>query len=793
MAKFPIAALFSIQVVMSGIGVAVIVALFAVFHEKSVETAAQSSIQASLKYAEELIASPLRAVVPQMQALADTMKATGDLCNDGRTTALQMAPTMHKFLPLLKSQSSLWAVYSTFRMPNVYEGRTPNSTNSQDYPWTDCGCTQPTDPLNHFCTFGYDNSTGRNTSSNNPWWGIVPNLYPQLLPIVVARFPHDTRQQDYAQELMTWSRDKVNGSWRAAPGIFQIPNAVDPKSWLSAQIGYCVPLTFDSRTDLLTSGLCCGMDLPWMVTFLKNMGLAATRAAIIQPENEQIIASSFDLPILRIPNASVQYGEYYNSTNAPDATLRDAIRSAKLAAGGASLTQLKGVAVILGREYLVGARLVELNTTRLMVITVTERAYYFAEGDRVRTQAIIIGVAVFVALTITVVLLVLATTRPLGDVSQRLTRMSRLRPAEDIADLSMISEVASMQKSYNTMNVAITSFTRYVPRDVVKDLMKSGQLCKINFNTFYCSVLFIDIVSFTSICERLTADTLAPLVTLYFEQMSSIVLRHDGLIDKFIGDCIMAIWGAPHTIPNHEVRAALCALNLRRETQVEPLRGAFDNAGEFCDARIGVNSGNVLGGNMGSAERMNYTVIGDAVNLSARLEAGNKHFGTRILIAEATASALQGVCATRLIFPLRVVGKEEPVNVYELVGMLPDARDDAVADSERPQSSQSTATTGSNDDVHDHFALREMIRSAKATCTISKAKSHAVGGYTQAVHTYCERRFADAIRLLDTVGREDPDVSGHAGEQLRSLCEKYIATPPSDEEFARGVFKAESK
>jgi class 3 adenylate cyclase len=283
--------------------------------------------------------------------------------------------------------------------------------------------------------------------------------------------------------------------------------------------------------------------------------------------------------------------------------------------------------------------------------------------------------------------------RPLDSIAHQMNRVAQLQIHKDEgASMSRFSEIRALQHAYDDMQKAVDSFTRYVPRDVVKDLMQTGQLCAIGMSNADCVMLFSDIVSFTSICERVPADRLGPLITAFFEASSHLVMEHGGLVDKFIGDCVMAVWGAPFACPNMQAKAALCALRMSRETMVAPLQTLFEEEGEVLALRVGVNGGTVLAGNMGSAQRMSYTVIGDAVNLAARLEGLNKKFGTRVLLSEFVvdhrqhgqhhllltneeSAAARGddvfavAFALRLLGRIQVVGKEEPVRVYEAVGL----------------------------------------------------------------------------------------------------------------------------
>jgi hypothetical protein len=171
-------------------------------------------------------------------------------------------------------------------------------------------------------------------------------------------------------------------------------------------------------------------------------------------------------------------------------------------------------------------------------------------------------------------------------------------------DRSSMSEIRALQTAYTTMDTAVRSFTRYVPRDVVKELMATNQMCEIQMRPMRCSMLFTDIAGFTSICERVAAPMLSGLVRLYFERASRIVMSHGGVIDKFIGDCIMAVWGAPIPIDTHEMRSSVCSHARQRETEQNPLLEEFAKYGEKLVIRVGVATGDVLAGNMGSRMRV---------------------------------------------------------------------------------------------------------------------------------------------------------------------------------------------
>lgn len=247
--------------------------------------------------------------------------------------------------------------------------------------------------------------------------------------------------------------------------------------------------------------------------------------------------------------------------------------------------------------------------------------------------------------------------------------------AMQLQDQSVVSEFAALQSAYFAMNTAMKNFTKYVPKDVVRELMAKKELCTINMEPLRCTMLFCDISNFTSICERVDPSSISELIRLYFERMSGIVTQHDGIIDKFIADCIMTIWGAPSLIDHQELRGSLCALALQRESRRDPLDSAFRAVDEGLSIRVGVASGTVHAGNMGSDKRMSYTVIGDAVNHAARLLSFNRQWSTSTMIPEELHPYVSQFIVTRKLIFAAIVGKDVPSDIYELIGMqeFPDA------------------------------------------------------------------------------------------------------------------------
>lgn len=210
-------------------------------------------------------------------------------------------------------------------------------------------------------------------------------------------------------------------------------------------------------------------------------------------------------------------------------------------------------------------------------------------------------------------------------------------------------------------------FSQYVPGDVVKSLVKNPDLLKLGGEEKTCTLLFSDLAGFTSISEKLPVETLVALLNSYLSEMTEIIFSHGGTLDKYQGDAIMAIYGAPLEIEQHALKACRTALQMQK--RLAELRKVHrDQKIPALTQRIGINSGKVIVGNMGSRLRFDYTAIGDAVNLAARLESANKFYDTGILLGENTFEMVKGRVTARYLDLLRVKGKEQPVKVYELLG-----------------------------------------------------------------------------------------------------------------------------
>jgi adenylate cyclase len=211
------------------------------------------------------------------------------------------------------------------------------------------------------------------------------------------------------------------------------------------------------------------------------------------------------------------------------------------------------------------------------------------------------------------------------------------------------------------------AFSTYLAPSVVSQLIKSPEKLVLGGEDRVITAFFSDVQSFTSISERLTPKELVELLNELLTEMTDVILRHEGTVDKFEGDAIIAFFGAPNTLEDHAARACKACVDMQKRLVELRAKWKAEDRPEL-NMRIGLNTGSAVVGNMGSKNRMDYTMMGDAVNTAARLEGANKVYGTYTMISDATYIAAKDEIFVRELDTVNVVGKGEPVGVYELLG-----------------------------------------------------------------------------------------------------------------------------
>ena len=213
------------------------------------------------------------------------------------------------------------------------------------------------------------------------------------------------------------------------------------------------------------------------------------------------------------------------------------------------------------------------------------------------------------------------------------------------------------------------AFRQYVSPGIINQLLENPELLQLGGEEKVLTAMFTDIKNFTGISEGMSPHDLVELLNEHLTEMTELIFQHWGTLDKYIGDSIMAYWGAPFPQPDHAERACKAALAMLKALNISQER--WKAQGKPClDIRVGINTGPMLVGNMGSSHRFAYTVMGDNVNLASRLEGLNKQFGTRLIISETTYQLVQQKMLVRELDLIRVQGKTRPVKIYELLGLL---------------------------------------------------------------------------------------------------------------------------
>ncbi len=300
----------------------------------------------------------------------------------------------------------------------------------------------------------------------------------------------------------------------------------------------------------------------------------------------------------------------------------------------------------------------------------------------------------------------------------------------------LVAVVLAFAYSYFTelklRRFAIKALSQYLSKRVVEQLTNEQLKLALGGQRRTMTVLFSDLMNFTNFSEKLDVEGLTSFLNFYLEHISAVVFENDGTIDKYIGDAVMSFWNAPLDQADHARRTCLTALQMvQREDQMQSELAA--QAGAPVHSRIGINTGAMLVGNLGSSKKFNYTVVGDAVNLASRLEGANKMYGTRILVAESTALQVADAFVMRKVDLLRVKGKSEPIGIYQLIGQAP----------------------------------------------CDPLTAALIERYETALAMYRGRKFDDAERILLDLSRQFPDDGPVAS--LLSRTRQYLEKPPPAE------------
>jgi adenylate cyclase len=363
-------------------------------------------------------------------------------------------------------------------------------------------------------------------------------------------------------------------------------------------------------------------------------------------------------------------------------------------------------------------------------VVVLPESDFMASINANTKQTAILFILLITTASITIFFTTRRISRPILAVSKEMDRIAGFNVEGAQEKESLFREISLMQNSMQSMKRGLRSFAKYVPKDVVQHLFSTKQEAVLGLKKVQATVLFTDVAGFTSMAETESPDTLVKLMEEYLEAMSQIISETKGTVDKYIGDSIMAFWNAPGKVDNHQYAAVKAAVLCQK--RLKELREEWKKQNlPLLHQRIGIHTGSILVGNFGSSKRMNYTAIGDTVNLTQRLEGINKLYGTEIIISGVVYDYVANTFLCRPLDYVAVKGRTTATKIYEVI---------------------------------DEFD------------NVSEVQRASVGIYKQVLDFYFKREFCVAKRYIVEYLKTNP--TDKAATLLLEQCHKFERTPP---------------
>ena len=356
---------------------------------------------------------------------------------------------------------------------------------------------------------------------------------------------------------------------------------------------------------------------------------------------------------------------------------------------------------------------------------------------------LILAIAAASSIIATIMALILSRkyTEPIHELVQQAQSLRNLDVRQQKKSKTTIREIHHLTEANERVRIALDAFSRYIPIDIVRQLLDSGEAAKIGGKTLDVTILFTDIEGFTSISEKMPPMELALHLEEYFNIMLEELRLENATVDKFIGDSIMAFWGAPAESTKHPASAVRAVWNCTQKLNEFNKKSKDSGKPEFV-TRFGIASGEAVVGNVGASSRLNYTVLGDNVNLASRIERLNKYYGTRVLVTSAVVSQTKDLFMFRHVDRVAVKGKVQVEEIFELFG------------------------------PSDH--VPEDIRLF-------------IARYEEALNLYFKQDFSVAMKCLNDL--KPPYHKERSVERLKESCEKFIKTTPGKDWKGVNIFK----
>ena len=306
------------------------------------------------------------------------------------------------------------------------------------------------------------------------------------------------------------------------------------------------------------------------------------------------------------------------------------------------------------------------GTQDWIVGIVVPRDFYLGTLIQIRREVLGASLLLIIAIILAGGLIIRSVVRSHSLILRETAKMNEFEfaPAHNFSYLRDVEDVLAGLERAKT---AMRAMSKYVPVNLVRQLYRKGEEPVLGGKSAELSVLFTDIKDFTAFAESIPPDKLAEVLGRYLQVMAETIQAEKGTIDKYIGDAVMTFWNAPEAVPNHEILACRAALRCREVLQKLYDSPNWGDAPRF-ETRFGLHRCVATVGHFGAPDRLNYTAIGDGINLTSRLEGLNKYYGTHIIASESIQAAAKDAFEFRLLDRVAVKGKTEGIVIYELVG-----------------------------------------------------------------------------------------------------------------------------
>ena len=301
------------------------------------------------------------------------------------------------------------------------------------------------------------------------------------------------------------------------------------------------------------------------------------------------------------------------------------------------------------------------------ILSITPMEDFRRDFSRTNKVIFYFGLFLIIAQVVLIYIYARKIASPLELVTSSILNLINFKPSQTSHVETSIYELAALSSAVRKLAATIAAFTSYIPRDLVNDLLSTGKPIEIGGESRYLTILFTDLKDFSTLAESTPSRDLLRRVSSYFELVTQAIKEENGTVDKFIGDAVMAFWGAPLLDESHAYHACVAAIKAQR--RMEGLNKKLIAEGKPpLHVRVGIHSDAVLVGNIGSEERLSYTVMGDGVNIASRLEGVNKEYGTQICASHAVFREAGERLWMRPIDKISVKGRTSELVIYEVFG-----------------------------------------------------------------------------------------------------------------------------